>query len=814
MLGVERPSPPWIGRREVLDALRHRGSVLESGRGGFTLLEGDAGVGKSTLVARIADDMRERGFYVLAGRVPALDNPPPFHLLRSALSGIDEVSSSAPLMGPDVPSALAFVPMGPQPVTGPLGFLGFDSAPGVVDSLTLAERVVEALEAPADTLEANRARLFGRLADQLVRLAQDRPTLLVLQNMDLADALSLEFLQTLAPELERQRLWVLGTTVPMSSVPEGRRPLLERTVRELKPERLVLRPFSAIEVAEFVHFVDPDLSMTPEEVIRWHSLTAGNPQLLEQVVRRRQAGGAPVGDDGGPLATEDVDRWAQELPEAERRVVSMGAVLGHQFEFATLVRALGDAEETTAEVSERLMERGVWRERPGEQLEFVREDVRHRLYGSLTDTRRRILHRRIGEAIESRGPPDVAGVYALARHFYLGHVDPKAVAYNRRAAEFATRSFAPQAAILHIDQALDSQRRISPRDYAAELDMTLELAMQLDRIGELRRSEELLQAAFNDPALKAGADSVQRELLPVYLARILTDQGRWVDADRLTNEVLLRLGPAPSPAVRIAVHRLRGEILFYRGEYDASLKHHEAALLSARETHNDREIALEVVRRANVLGMIPGRVDEAISGYRSASESLLALGDAGEAAYALMSEGVVLSQHGQSAEGLKVLRKAVVLAEKANDQRRVGWSLFNIADLTLEQGGLDEATATNRRARVVLERIGDRFGVAQTHIIEGKIGLARQNPVAAEQALLEAFRLTRELRAEADELEVTLRLAEVAVLRSDFSTAWMRVRELERKQIDRVRPDLKADFEKLRDRLPDLSEGRDATAPG
>jgi tetratricopeptide (TPR) repeat protein len=261
------------------------------------------------------------------------------------------------------------------------------------------------------------------------------------------------------------------------------------------------------------------------------------------------------------------------------------------------------------------------------------------------------------------------------------------------------------------------------------------------------------------------------------------------------------MDPSWSPRTRLALHRLRGELLYFYGRYPESLEQHDRALDIARAQHDAREVALETVRRANVLGMIPGRFEEAVADYRRVCRELIERGDLSEAAYALIYLGVVLSWYGRTDEGLVSLAEARELAERAGDARRLGWALFNIADLERERGNLEVARPANQRAREILEKVGDRFGVVQTQIVEGKILLDSRDLPRAQTELLEAYRMVRELNIPADEAEVVLRLAELALARGDRAAADTREHELVRLGIDRLRPDLVQDHQKFVERL-------------
>jgi ATP/maltotriose-dependent transcriptional regulator MalT len=113
----------------------------------------------------------------------------------------------------------------------------------------------------------------------------------------------------------------------------------------------------------------------------------------------------------------------------------------------------------------------------------------------------------------------------------------------------------------------------------------------------------------------------------------------------------------------------------------------------------------------------------------------------------------------------------------------------------------------------VLERIGDRFGVVQSMIVSGKIALDRGEYDRAEADLLEAYRVVRELKAPADEVDVVLRLAQLSYARGDRASARRRVAELDRQHLTTLRPDVAADFERLKKALATKDGPKDGAAP-
>jgi tetratricopeptide (TPR) repeat protein len=561
-------------------------------------------------------------------------------------------------------------------------------------------------------------------------------------------------------------------------------------------------------VVDFVRWVSPNQSPPPEQVHRWFAQTAGNPLFLEQLISASPAPGpveAAVPGDPAELLRLQI----RSLSESERRILTIAAVLGPKSRFAILTRTTDENEESLAETVERLVHQGLLRETENEVFEFQRNELREALYSGLTETRRRILHRRVAEAIEAAAPKEVDSVFALARHYHLGRVDAKSLEYNRLAARFAANAFLPGAALVHLERALEAQRRSRPNHLSEEIDMLLEIVRQLRRVGELDQAERTVRQITDRSDMMAAATPQQKDLLPLYLALVRSDQGRWDEADHLVSELIrLRAEQEWDPPVRLVAVRLAGELAYFRGDYPGALKYHAEGLATTKEMGDARETLLEEVRYARSLSMRPGELPASIDRLRVAAAALEKMGEKAEAAEAHIYIGVALGMTPLPEEALAAFQQALQLAQEANDPRRMGWALFDIADTLHDLDRLDEAEANNREARAQLERVGDRFGLAQTYVYEGKILRSRKDPDGAERALKQAFTLFDEQNMEADIVEVILRLGEVEATRKN----WARVREhladLEQRRLSELRPDLIRDQEHLRALVPKKASRR------
>jgi tetratricopeptide (TPR) repeat protein len=805
-------SIPPIGRVEVWNAILRRRERARGGAGGLTVLEGTNGVGKSSFYAALVEESGRVGFRVFHARAPSLENPPPFLVLQEAILRPQMDEESPARNSVDAPPNLAQFASAANGAGGPLGFLP-EAEHGRTDLPPLAAHLLSSSEGAGD-IRSNRQRLYEGFAEPLLLAARSGPVLLAIDDLQFVDPATIEFLSFLVPKLTERPLWLFATALPTGRLPPELQSSLEEWVGAGQAERLTLRPFTEREVPEFVRWVDPKREVHGPEIGQWFEASGGVPMLLEQLIRGREAAFR------GPNRAEDERRLSleprtllQEVTEPELKLLTLAAVAGRDVSFPLLIKATGQDEESLAEEVERLVEIGILREKPGEVFEFLREDVRFELYSRLTGPRLRLLHRRVGEAIEAIGSADLATIFSLARHYYLGRVDAQAVEYNRRAAEFARRAHSSNVALAHYEQALEAHRRAFPEDLPGELDLVLQIALERDRVGELKRAEQLLRETLARPTVLTAATPDQRALFGLLLGRILADQGRWDEADHTMQDTLPSIEAATDPMLKVYGLRLRGEILFYRAEYGEALTHQQEALSAAEATGNPHEVAIQRVRLANVLSMTPGREVESLALYHEAGETLRDLGDNAEASYAYLCHGVVLSQHGEVDEGLEELVIAAELADRAHDLRRLGWAHFNIADLERLRQRLPEAEHHNQTARELLEGIGDRFGLGQTYLNEGKLHILAGELDLATRALEEAARLFREERLPGDEVEVVMRLAEVDLARGELGPAREKIRDLDRRALPRLRPDLLEDYRGLERKVVEREgEGEPPTA--
>jgi tetratricopeptide (TPR) repeat protein len=802
MAAAHRPGGephPLFGRDDLLAEVDRALARAREGRGEGLLLTGPGGIGKTESLRAATE--RARGWRVLSARALPDELPSPFALVRELAASLREDSEAA-----SPPSAttrpLPLSELFPSDATPPSAA----PDPGEAAARTAAsDQQLERLLAPLgktsiEGLGAIRDRLYTRLVEYFLGLAQDRPLLIAVDDLQAADASSRHFLELLAPELPRARVLLLATVSDGADATASGRELLDRIGRRPPFRTLPLRPLAPLELGELVASIQGGDRPSPDELVRWQAQTEGNPLLVEQLARSTPGRGlAAAGPrDRAPARLLDVllDR-ARSLPEPDRRVLAYATVLGREFDFGRLEAVVGSGEERVTEALDRLVQAGLLRERGGEIYEFVSEAVRGALYAELTETRRRILHRKVAEALEAHGG---TSDFELARQFYLGRHDAQSVEYNLRAAEAATRAFAFDQGVTHLARALESERRRPDRDRSREIRLLTEEGRLLGETGDFVRAEERLDEAVGLAREgPAGAEELGRAVLALAWAK--SERSDYRSAERLAREAYGLLEADASPRDRMAAHRVLGIVYWRMGDLVRAEPHQRAALEIAEREGTPIELGHALVDVANVMTRSPERVEEGLAAFRRAAELFREADDPSGRSRALMNTAVFEYSVGRTEEAFRDIAVATESAERARSPLWTGYCQLNLAQWEADRGRIDAAQRAVDRAELLVGPLGDRLAVEQVVMTRGMVAELRGEFDAAERLYQEALGQARELHLMGELAELFVRLARLSLRRRDIDEARRRLAEADLAKVRELRPDLDPMLQELEARL-------------
>lgn len=639
--------PSLVGRDKELARLHDSLGRSASDAATLVAILGEAGIGKSSVVAALVGEAQHAGARVLLGLSHEAEQILPFGPWVDALRGAGVVTEQQVLE--------SLKPVWRAELTR---LLPEAAAPGLPP-------------ASDDYL-----RLFESVAQLLEQLAQAQPVLVVLEDVHWADEMTIRLLGFLTRRLVQARV-LLVVTARIEEVSEAA--MFRRVLDDLEQQQrvvgLTLAPLSPAETTALVRRLvragtgEAEVERLGERV--W-TATEGNPFMVVETMRALEEGQEasegqrlPMTDRLRRLIAGRLDR----LGERARHLVDVAAVIGRDFEFNLLQRAAGITAEEAASGLEELVRRrlvhGV-----GERFDFTHDRIREAAYARLLAPRRRLLHGDVAFAMEGLYGSLADHVAALGRHWFQAAVWTKAYPCLKRAGMAASAQSAYREAVALFEQALRALDRMPRTPGWAEqaIDIRFELQHALLAFGAPERTETCLREA---EAL-AGQLGDRRRLARAgaYLAsnfRRLSDHTRAIASARRALELAEAEGDF---ATQVMTSAFLGHIYETMGEYT---------------------VALDVLRR-NVAAL-PGALAHDRFGTPGApglsSRCRLAL---------------CLAELGEFDEALAHAMEAIRVAEEVMLPLEICDASFAAAFVHLRQGNVDRAFAALDQGRTFGER--------------------------------------------------------------------------------------------------------------
>jgi tetratricopeptide (TPR) repeat protein len=464
-------------------------------------------------------------------------------------------------------------------------------------------------------------------------------------------------------------------------------------------------------------------------------------------------------DDTETAASPNAASPFEGLEEEAKRVLSYGASMGMEFDWAVLATATEMGEEPLAESLEQLVHRGILKELNwGDSYAFARVVTLTQIYGEISSSRLRMIHKKIAEAYEKLHPdptPDI--IPEMGRQFFLGRVHEKSLLYNRYAAMLAKDAFSPDVAIRHLERAREDLAALPGDHRVEEAEVLKEIGEQYAALGDDSRANELYQQSLK----KLPEEEVTlRALLILSLADAARQMDKLGLARKYSDEAIQLFEKVGHKKGLALAHRTLSRAALKEGRYDVAAKEIEATLALLDPEKDAKEVARCCVDFGNAYSGtdVPAVQTRSIEYYKRAIRTLEQLRDYHELARAHISLAVTLMT-ASPPEASRELKEAQICAEKCKDWRLVGWALFNSVEVCLALGKDLEANTNNTEARRILSKINDLEGIQQLALNDGILARRRKAYEDSERAFQDAMKRAESLGYPTNVVEVLVHMA-------------------------------------------------------
>jgi DNA-binding SARP family transcriptional activator/TolA-binding protein len=799
---------PFVGRGEEHAALVAAWQAARWGEGRLTLVEGEAGLGKTRLLEEVLRYAETQGAVTLRGRCYEFGGGLPYQPIAQALRAYLRRAPWRPKSGPCGQR---------QRAAGVAGEL-----PGIRDlpPIWLAElsRLLPDVHQYRDDLppvpvasgEAARQRLFEAVARLLGALAavpvggtEGAPVgvALFLDDLHWADASTLDLLHYLIRYLAGAPVWLVGTYRPEEISPDHPLTRLRQGLsRDHQVVRLALRPLSPAAVRALVQalagcFTSDDREGEALVAYLWRE-SEGNPFILSEIISGLQEGDLrsatapmraparealhvpPEGARVLPGVQAMILQRVGRLAEPARRLLAFAAAAGRAFEVRLLSAAAGmTAEEVDAALDQWLARRlvatvvnggapesgAVGLAEAGHRLyDFTHDKIRAAVYCAAGPDRQRRLHRRLGEALEILWADDPAPVYeALAYHFERAGEVEKALTYLPLAAAKAAGVYANEQALTTYRRALALCPPVDERRW----DILLHQAEIFRLVGRYaaalaacRQVIEGLDAAPGAPRRRTWQSRAYRGLAQIYrIQRDYAAARRCAEAgERLVREALAAYRPDADGMDGGAgvehAHALRvlGEIEREQTRLTRARELFEEALALYRALEDDDGTARTLMGLGDILSA-QGRYDAARRRYASAVATFRKLADKQNAALCLRGIGMAHWRLRDYDASRQATLESLALCEATGDRRGEAASLKTLGLLALVQGDHAETQERLNASIALYKELGLEKRTAPALHNLGISYMECGRMVEAREALAAALAINRDTRVLRDQ---------------------------------------------------------------
>lgn len=803
---------PLVGRDSEVANLRRWWGRVKAGDGQFVMLIGEAGIGKSRMVELLKEQASTEAHRIGCQSWPHFKNTP-LYPIGSGLMGAAGIRV-------DMPAADKL-----RKLEAWLSDLGLSLEVNVpLFASVLSIPLSGGYKAPTLSPDLLKNTILEALQTALLRLAEQKPTLLVLEDVHWSDSLTVELLGLLIGRLPGSRLFLLVTFRPDFTPPWPERPYLHR---------VVLQRLSSSQTQALAALATRGRALPREVMEQIVRRADGIPLFVEELARmvgeawqQAEQSGRPISAQAFASATipaslsELLLARLDRLAEGGKEVAQLGAVLGREFSYQ-LIQLSADIEEHVLRFGlMQLVEAGMLRqEGDGEETRYVFKHalIQDAAYQSLVRNRRQEHHLRAAQTLVKYFPevtephPELIG-----HHFAEAGRAEEAIDYLEKGGQNAVARSATIDAVTHFSRAIAQLMTLPPgqaRD-RRELPLQIALGAQLmptkgyanPQVREAyARARTLCELAGDDAALFPAASGLW------YVAYV---GGEVEISAKLALQLLAQAEAAGDTVMLMVAHNASCNSAYTLGNFVYCREQATKCLaLYDREQHgklgatygNDPAIASGACLSWALWYL--GFPDQAVQRGMETVQLARANDHPSSLLYAMSYLATVHNFRGEFRLALDILKDALDLAaEKKLDLWTSlctvlhGWALLGtgdraagaaqlregvdawlktgaktgntfflpalIADLW-QSGKLAEAMAKIEESEACITETGERLSEAEILRLRGEVMLAQdpKNEGAAEECFRRALDVARRQQARAWELRVAMSLARLLAKR-------------------------------------------------
>ncbi len=772
----------FIDRKKEMNFLKRTLKEVEEEGGMVLFVVGDSGIGKTRLISEFKKYSKKKGFVFLSGKA-YFESSDPYLPFKKAF---EEFTKNK-----DTHFQLTSIYPG-------------KSGPRAEDK---------------KMFDYQRRATFFEIAEDIRILAKKKPLLIFLDDIQWADAATLQLTHYLSENLLDSKVLVIGAFRPRDvKMNDLLKEVRQRMRRERIYNELELKPLKWKHTKKIITAMLGVSSVPTDFVKLLHDLSEGNPLFIKECIKRLMEEGNldpkknrypddPKAINIPNIIINIIERRFDQLSDDTRRILHLGCVIGEEIPFDLLLNTCGMEELDAFDHIDVLLGTNLWKELPEEEMfAFTHALVHLAAYNSIPDIKKKRLHKTVAEKIEELHKNNLVDYYSdLSNHFENAGNTDKAISYYYKAGKRAEEVYAQEDALKMYQEALDLwdkekgdigfkllenlgdvnsllgnlsssrehyERIVEETDDTSRIQrMYRKIARTWETQGDFEKAEELV-----DRALKTyDEDPVETCRLYEVKGWTLMQKGDFEGAGEMfEKEKELSKDFCDEKLQSNSNHNL-GTLMIHKGKYEEANKYLKEAL-KIREKIGDKRSIAKSLNNIGVVYKCRGEINKALDTYKRCLEIEKDIGDKGGMAAILANLGTLQYMNDELTEAEENFDRALKIFKSIGDKRGMAMATNNLGIVHLDMGDLDQAIEYQTKGLSLRKEMGDKQGWAMSlgfmsnvHILKGELKQAEEyvnqasdllNEIGDMKGVAMVNSLQGEIKKERGEIDEAIRLYE------------------------------------------------------
>jgi len=745
----------FVGRKDEMEYLSKKLDLVKKDNSLTVLIEGEDGIGKTRLVNELKQRAISNNFEFLTGK-GYYDSSEPYLPFKKAFKIYQNKNKD---------------------ITTPL-------------RLSREEHGrVEKNHKNIEKIERKRDLIFSETAENIRKLAENRPIVIFIDDLQWADKATLMLFHYLSDNLGDSPVLLVGAFPPISiSDNDFLDEVLQRMRKDDLFDELELGPLKWVDTRKISQKLTGRKDIPDEFVQLVQNLSEGNPLFSKEIIKEMlKEGTVDPKNNKYPTSKVDIelsemseivddiiDKKIKRLDQEDLQILQISSVIGEDIRFS-LLQSITNIDPFDLLDSVGMITRtGIWEEDPKEDMFYFAHGLIHKyVYERIPRSLKKTIHGQVGESMEKEFEQNIEKYYSdIGFHYKRADEFDKGFEFYRKAGEKAESLYAHEDAIDMYEQALelfkegeltdkkrwkvleklgDIHKIIGKHDKSKKYydKITLDKrntkyqqkiyrkkAAVFEREGNFGKALETIEKGLGEQY----KESIENCKLLFRKGLIKTRQGKYDQAEKdflKALEISKNIGSDKEIAL---IYQGLGIIYNNKGIYDDSLDYFKEAL-GKLEKIEDLKLEASVLNNMGNVFLNRSDLDKALGYFERSLEIRKKVGDKCDIASTLNNIGVVYLNKCHLKRSMEYHQKSHKISKEIGDQEGIAGSLINIGESLLMRGNLDMALENLKKSLDICEKINLSRGSAIALINLGSIYLQKGDLDEAKKTYREGFTL-------------------------------------------------------------------------